>query len=382
MPHYQCRGDIPPKRHTQHRSAQGALRYEQLVSREGFSGVYSNLYHLRPPTRVRRVGPFAPDEPQRAGVTHRPRHLRTGRLASSGDLLESRRLLFFNADVRISKAHADSSMQELYRNAHHDELLYVQQGHGVLHTNLGRLEARPGDYIVVPRGVLYQVRITEPMRLLVVETRGPIDTPNRYRNASGQLLEHAPYCERDIRTPEFEPPIDTEGAFSVRVRLADGTQQYTYAHHPFDVVGWDGCYYPWVLSIHDFEPITGRLHQPPPVHQTFAAPGLVVCSFVPRLFDYHPQAIPAPYPHSNVDSDEVMFYSLGQFMSRKGIELESVTLHPMGLPHGPQPGRYEDSIGKTETRELAVMIDAFAPLHVAQAALDVDDPSYPLSWME
>lgn len=382
MPHYIQRGEIPPKRHTRFQDAEGNLRYEEHVSRQGFAGVYSNLYHLRMASRMLAVGEFKAVAREAAAETHRHRHLRTANVASSGDALSSRRLLLFNQDAAISKAHVDRSMSDFYRNSHADELLFVQSGSGTLHTNLGRLHCVEGDYLIIPRGIIWQLEVDQPLRLLVLETRGPLETPERYRNKHGQFLEASPYCERDLRLPEFVPPINEEGEFKVQVALAGGTQTYTYAQHPFDVVGWDGANYPWAFNISDFEPITGRIHQPPPVHQTFQAPGMVICSFVPRLFDYHPDAIPAPYYHSNVESDEVIFYSRGEFMSRKGIEEESITLHPAGLPHGPQPGMYEGSIGKRDTNELAVMIDTFAPLQVAKSALAVDDPDYPLSWLE
>ena len=381
MAYYIQRGEIPPKRHTQFRGADGALRYEELVSRQGFSGIYSNLYHLHMASRMTAVGEFQAVAREAAAETHRHRHLRTANVTSSGDAISSRRLLMFNADVAIYKAHVDQSMTTFYRNGHGDELLFVHTGRGTLHTNLGRLGYDQGDYLVIPRGIIWQLQVEQPTRFLVLESRGPVETPDRYRNKHGQLLETSPYCERDIRTPEFVPAIDEEGEFPVLVALTGGTQEYIYAQHPFDVVGWDGLNYPWAFNIGDFEPITGRIHQPPPVHQTFQAAGLVICSFVPRLFDYHPDAIPAPYYHSNVESDEIIFYSRGEFMSRKGIEEESITLHPAGLPHGPQPGMYEGSIGKRETSELAVMVDTFAPLELAPAALEVDDPDYPLSWL-
>jgi homogentisate 1,2-dioxygenase len=383
MPHYVRQGEIPRKRHTLLRDAQGLMRYEEHVSRKGFSDIYSNLYHLSMPTRVARVGEFHSDElmPAPASISHRARHLRTGNLDSSGDAVLSRRLLFYNQDLRISKAHAHESMACLYRNGHHDELFYVQSGAGTLRTNFGNLNLADGDYVVIPRGVIYQVIVKQALRLLVVESKGAIETPARYRNAHGQLLEHSPFCERDIRVPSLGEPDHRQGEFDVRVRLSHGVQHYVYANHPFDLVGWDGFYYPWALNIRDFEPITGSIHQPPPVHQTFQAPGFVVCSFVSRLFDYHPDAIPAPYPHSNVDSDEIIFYSWGNFMSRKGIEPESITLHPMGLPHGPQPGKYEESIGKKATQELAVMIDTFEPLIVAAPSMSIDDPDYAKSWL-
>jgi homogentisate 1,2-dioxygenase len=290
--------------------------------------------------------------------------------------------MFENADLVLSKAHAEKSMDGLYRNGGADEMLFVHSGKGTLHTNFGVLEARAGDYLVIPRGVIWRMEVAETMHLLVAETAGIVETPSKYRNAQGQLLEHSPYCERDIRTPKFREPLAGDGPAEVTVKLGPRLQKYLYETHPFDLVGWDGFYFPWALSIHDFEPVTGRIHQPPPVHQTFQAPGLVVCSFVPRLFDYHPLAIPVPYAHSNVDSEEILFYSAGEFMSRKGIESESISYHPAGLPHGPQPGKIEKSLGAKATNELAVMIDTFKPLRLAAALKAVDDPEYPLSWLE
>ena len=381
MPHYIERGQIPPKRHTQFRDADGNLRYEELLSREGFSGDHTNMYHLRMPTRMAAVGRFMERPLKRAdGVPHRHRHFRTALVNSVGGPVGSRQVLLYNQDVVISKAHPNENLNSFYRNGQADELIYVQSGEGTLSTNLGNLQFKPGDYLVIPRGIIWQMTCETWPRLLVIETRGPLELPDKYLSSHGQLLEHAPYCERDIRTPEFQPPADEEGEFRVMLRLGEGIQEYIYAQHPFDLVGWAGQCYPWAFSIHDFEPITGRIHQPPPVHQTFQAPGLVICSFVPRLFDYHPDAIPAPYYHSNVDSDEVIFYSKGEFMSRKGIEEESITYHPMGLPHGPQPGKYEGSIGVKATDELAVMIDTFAPLTLAAAAMGIDDEDYPMSW--
>lgn len=382
MPQYIQRGEIPRKRHIQFRGAGGTLRYEEHVSRKGFSGIYSNLYHLRHPSSVSRVGAVTPIACERAPVDHRARHVRTARVESSGDPLDSRVLLFFNDDLLLHKAHVTRGMEYHYRNGFFDELVYVQQGSGELQTQLGALRLSAGDYVVVPRGVVQKLVVSEPMRLLVVESRGPVETPQRYRNEYGQLLESSPFCERDIRLPELASPVDQKGEFPLKVRTLQGLQDYVLGHHPFDVVGWDGCFYPWAFNIHDFEPITGSLHLPPPIHQTFQAPGFVVCSFVSRPFDFHPEAVPAPYPHSNVDSDELIFYSWGDFMSRKGIEAESITLHPMGIVHGPQPGKYEASIGKRGTEELAVMIDTFAPVHLAAGALALEDPGYALSWME
>lgn len=383
MPYYLERGSIPPKRHIQFRDADGNLYYEELLSREGFSGVYTNLYHLRMPTKLAAVGRFMERIIKKAeGGPHRHRHLRTALVNSMGGPIGSRQALFFNNDVIISKAHPDESLNSFYRNGLADELIFVQSGKGILKTNFGQIEFGAGDYLIIPRGTIWQMEFSGKPSLLVIETRGPIETPDRFRNRHGQLLEHAPFSERDIRTPKFQPPVDEEGEYMVMTRMDNGIQENIYANHPFDLVGWAGQCYPWALSIHDFEPITGRIHQPPPVHQTFQASGVVICSFVPRLFDYHPDAIPAPYYHSNVDSDEVIFYSKGEFMSRKGIEAESITYHPMGLPHGPQPGKYEGSIGEKETNELAVMIDTFAPLNVTTVALTIDDEDYPMSWSE
>ena len=272
-------------------------------------------------------------------------------------------------------------MEFHYRNGHFDELLYIQSGEGTFKSNFGILKFSYGDYIVIPRGVIWQMDVNDKCRILVVESNRPIETPSRYRNKFGQLLEHSPFCERDIRTPELTSPIDKEGEHLVKVRVEDGIQDIIYTHHPSDIVGWDGYFFPWILNIDDFEPIVGSLHQPPPIHQVLQSEGFVVCNFVSRLFDFHPDAIPAPYPHSNIDSDEILFYSQGEFMSRKGIDLESITYHPMGLPHGPQPGKYETSIGKQKTEELAVMIDTFKPLCVAGTVKEIDDLDYPKSWL-
>ena len=381
MPFYQNKGLIPPKRHTAFKKENGSLYYEELVSREGFSHMYTNLYHLRMPTRVLEMGNFHPIELKRGDKTHRVRHIRTANLNSSGNAVDSRTPLFFNSDLVISKAHVNESMDFHYRNGHFDELLYIQSGEGMFKSNLGTLKFGFGDYIIVPRGVIWQMDVEEECRILVVESNCPIETPSRYRNKFGQLLEHSPFCERDIRTPELTTPKDEEGEFLVKVRVNDGIQDMVYAHHPCDVVGWDGYYFPWIFNIDDFEPIVGSLHQPPPVHQVLQSDGFVVCNFVSRLFDFHPDAVPAPYPHSNVDSDEILFYSQGEFMSRKGIDLESITYHPMGLPHGPQPGKYEGSIGEKKTKELAVMIDTFKPLFVVESLEDVNDGDYIKSWI-
>ncbi|MEK7234313.1 MAG: homogentisate 1,2-dioxygenase [Elusimicrobiota bacterium] len=382
MPFYLKQGSIPTKRHTRFKKKDGTLHAEEVIGRHGFSSHSSILYHLRMPTRVKSIGAFTAGRPQAAADVQRPRHLRTRAVVSSGDLLASRRPLLFNDDVRISKCHPDARMDFFLRNGHFDELYFVQEGGGVLESQFGTIPFAKNDYVLIPRGTIWRMSFDDgKARFLLIESTGQISTPERYRSRHGQLLEHSPFCERDIRSPQLGAPRDESGDFLVRTVLADGIQDLIYDAHPFDVVGWDGYFFPWVLSADDFEPIVGSIHQPPPVHQTFETPGFVVCSFVSRPFDFHPDAIPAPYPHSNVDSDEVLFYAMGEFMSRKGIEAESLTLHPMGLAHGPHPGRYEESVGKKHTSELAVMIDTFKPLKISETALVVDDAQYPLSWL-
>ena len=381
MPFYQKRGDIPTKRHTQFRDDSGNLYWEELISREGFSHMYSNVYHVYPPTSVEAVGEFKKYNLKAVDQTHRHHHIRTANVESDGDAISSRIPLFFNSDVVISKAHVKESMKSLYRNGNADEVLFIHTGSGIFKSNFGNMALTAGDYLVIPRGVIWQIDVKEDMRILVTESSSPIETPTRYRNKFGQLLEHSPFSERDIRTPDFVGPVD-DSPMDVEVKLRHGIQTYGYQHHPFDIVGWDGYYFPYIFNINDFMPITGKIHQPPPVHQTFQANGFVICSFVPRPFDYHDQSVPAPYAHSNVDSDEIIYYVEGNFMSRKGIDEQSISYHPMGLPHGPQPGKIEESLGAKETNELAVMIDTFKPLNMTEAALNVDDEDYPYSWIE
>lgn len=384
MPFYVQRGSIPQKRHTQHRDAKGNLYHEEHSSREGFSDVYSNIYHIKPPTRIKEVGEFKPFALKAAeDRKHRHRHLETFKFEPEGNWLSGRKAIAFNNDVALFTARPNEEGDFFYRNGMSDEVIFIHYGKGSVNSYFGKLDFGPGDYIVIPRGILYQFKLeTDDNRFLVVESAGPIEPPNRYRNEFGQLLEHAPYCERDIRVPEFAEPHDEEGKFRFILRTMDGFQEYFFAQHPLDVVGWDGFYYPWIFNINDFMPITGKLHMPPPIHQTFQGPGFVICSFCPRLFDYHEKSIPAPYNHSNVDSDEVLYYVAGDFISRKGVSEGSITIHPYGIAHGPQPGRYEGSIGKKATDELAVMLDTFRPLIPAQDSLLVDDPKYPLSWLE
>lgn len=383
MTYYYQLGTVPHKRHTQFRQPDGSLYHEELMGIRGFSGIQSLLYHLHPPTQIQKIV-LEPtrDIPVEEPGALRPRHLRTENVAVGGDAIAARIPLLFNADVCISIACPTQPMNYWYRYAQGDEILFIHDGRGVLESQYGLLSYGAGDYLVIPTGVMWRI-LPDPdveQRLLVIEAKGHVEPPTRYLNRYGQFLEHAPYNERDIRPPQQLVTYDQEGEFEVRVKARDRITRYFYSHHPLDVVGWDGHLYPYAFNIADFEPITGRVHQPPPVHQTFEAPGFVVCSFVPRLFDYHPQAIPAPYNHSNVDSDEVLYYVEGNFMSRKGIERASLTVHPNGIPHGPHPGTYEGSIGKQRTDELAVMIDTFRPLTFTQPALALEDKDYAYSW--
>jgi homogentisate 1,2-dioxygenase len=384
--YYHKLGNIPPKRHTQFRQPDGSLYKEELVSSEGFSGVYSILYHTNPPTRVKEVR-----QPVKYGPTRvtdyalKQTHLNTSKVTSTGnDYLEARKVLLMNNDCSISICSPrQRKMDYFYKNAEGDEVLYIHDGKGVLISPYGKLEIKQGDYVVIPRTVIYKLEFEEgPLRLLIIESNTPVETVKRYRNQLGQLLEHSPYCERDIRPPHELITETKRGEYLIKIKKQGFLHQYLYDYSPLDLVGWDGFLWPYAFSIHDFEPITGRIHQPPPVHQTFQARNFVICSFVPRLFDYHPLAIPAPYNHSNIDSDEVLYYAEGNFMSRRGIERGSFTLHPGGLPHGPHPGTVEKSIGAKETHELAVMIDTFHPLHLTTDSLEFVDKNYPMSWTD
>ncbi|MCG8364892.1 MAG: homogentisate 1,2-dioxygenase [Pseudanabaenales cyanobacterium] len=383
MTYYYRLGDIPHKRHTQFRQPDGSLYHEELIGVHGFSGVQSLLYHIRPPTQVHRIV-----LERQIGIGYetpgplRHRHLCTAAVAEAGDAIDARIPLMANDDICISVARPTESMPYWYRFAHGDEVIFIHDGEGLLESQCGNLHYRAGDYLVMPAGVLWRILPDQgiPQRMLVIEAYGHIEPPRRYLNRYGQFLETSPYCERDIRPPDELITHNEEGEFEVRIRTRDYTTRYLYHHHPLDVVGWDGHIWPFAFNIEDFEPITGRVHQPPPVHQTFEGRGFVVCSFVPRLFDYHPQAIPAPYNHSNVDSDEVLYYVEGNFMSRKGIERASITVHPSGIPHGPHPGMYEASIGKERTHELAIMVDAFHPLRLTTNAVAMEDKEYAYSW--
>ncbi len=385
MPFYHKLGKVPHKRHTTFRKADGSLHYEQLFGTIGFDGMSSLLYHLHRPTMVKQVLESIDVRPEIAVDRNmKSRSLRGFSVTPKDDFLESRTPVLVNSDVSIQLAAPGKSLRDyFYKNADCDEVLFVHRGKGTLRTFVGNIPFAYGDYLVIPRGMIYQIDFeTDDNRLLVVESHRPIYTPKRYRNWFGQLLEHSPFCERDIRPPSDLETHDELGDFLVKVKKEHMLHQYVYASHPFDVVGWDGFNFPYAFSIHDFEPITGRVHQPPPVHQTFETDAFVICSFVPRLYDYHPEAIPAPYNHSNIDSDEVLYYVDGDFMSRNNIEKGQITLHPAGIPHGPHPGAYERSIGKKDTEELAVMIDTFKPLQITKQALGIEDEGYWKSWIE
>jgi len=386
MAYYHRLGKIPPKRHIQFRQPDETLYKEELVSSKGFSGIYSNLYHINNPNNVKSIGepvPYKWDIAEDYGL--KQTHLNTSGISTTGkDYLGARKMLLKNNDVMMGICvPEDRKMDYFFKNADGDELIYVHDGEGVMFSQFGKLHVSKGDYIVIPRTTIYRFEWNYgPLRLLVIESKGPIETVKRYRNEVGQLLEHSPYSERDIHPPTDIHLEEAKGDYLVQIKKQDMLHQYTYGHSPCDIVGWDGYLYPYTLSIHDFEPITGRIHQPPPVHQTFQAWGFVICSFVPRLFDYHPLAIPAPYNHSNIDSDEVLYYAEGEFMSRKGIDRGSFTLHMGGLPHGPHPGTVEKSLGAEKTEEYAVMLDTFKPLFVTTAALEYVDKDYPMSWSE
>lgn len=385
MPHYHTLGAIPHKRHTQFRRPDGKLYSEQLFSTEGFSSNYSLLYHVHPPTQIIRVEEPVNVSPKLANdniLKHRS--FQGFSVKPNADYLDGRKTVLYNNDVHISLAAPTKSFTDyFYKNADADEVLFVHEGTGTLKTQYGQIPFSYGDYLVIPRGTIYQLEFDgENNRLFIVDSFSPVTFPKRYLSKYGQLLEHAPFCERDIRKPQNLETIDKTGEFLIKVKKRGLMYSIWYANHPFDVVGWDGYEYPFAFSIHDFEPITGRVHQPPPVHQTFDARNFVICSFVPRLYDYHPDAIPAPYNHSNIDSDEVLYYVDGDFMSRKHVTRGMITLHPGGIPHGPHPGAVEKSIGAKETKELAVMVDTFYPLIMTADAQDIEDDNYMMSWAE
>ena len=383
MPHYRTLGEIPPKRHVKFYSADGSLYYEELLGQGGFSSASTLLYHRRTPSSLVRVEAID-DQDSEVSPDHPlvPRHLRLGDLEEDGsaDMIGSRRLLFANEDMRIGWARVAQD-SPLYRNADGDELLYMHTGSATLESSFGALEVGAGDYVVIPRSTIHRWRLAGPALALILESRGHVGPPPRYLSPTGQFLERSPYCERDIRAPS-ELLIEEGEAVEVIVRSRSRLSRHVHQHHPFDVVGWDGCVYPWAFNIADFEPIVGSIHQPPPVHQTFEGPGFVVCSFVPRPLDFHPGSVKVPYHHANTDSDELLFYAGGDFMSRKGsgVGAGSLTYHPAGFVHGPQPGSVEALADETRTDETAVMIDTFSPLGLSDAARAVADPDYFTTW--
>jgi homogentisate 1,2-dioxygenase len=385
MAFYHKQGQIPAKRHTQFRKPDGSLYSEELVSTEGFSSLYSLVYHCHPPTLVKEIGePYSIAPKAAIEKNLQNRSFLTFKTAPVDDYLKSRVYTLFNNDVYLASAAPRKSMTDyFFKNADADEVLFIHEGSGVLKTVYGQIPFEYGDYLVIPRGTIYQLHFeTEQNRIFITESFSPIRPPKRYLNQYGQLLEHSPYCERDIKLPELKETFDEKGDFKVLIKKQDMIFPYIYATHPFDAIGWDGFQYPFGFSIHNYEPITGRVHMPPPIHQTFEGHNFVICSFVPRLYDYHPLSIPAPYNHSNVDSDEVLYYVDGDFMSRKHVERGMISLHPKGIPHGPHPGTVEKSIGKLETKELAVMIDPFYPLKITEAAMQMEDPGYYKTWVE
>jgi homogentisate 1,2-dioxygenase len=384
MPIYHQLGTIPNKRHVVSRQTNGNLYQEELVGTQGFAGMSSLVYHLYPPTRVKQKDKAYSVEPKVA-MSHSldAMSFQGFQIQPEQDFIKSRKTLFVNASMQIGLAAPQHSTSYFYKNADADEMIFVHEGSGTLLTMFGELQFKYGDYIIIPRGTVYQVKFDTPdNRWLFVESVDPIFTPRRYRNEFGQMLEHSPFCERDIQRPHSLKTYDEQGAFDIYIKKRGFMFPYVYASHPFDVAGWDGYHYPYTFSIFNFEPITGRIHMPPPIHQTFESRNFVICSFVPRLYDYHPDAIPAPYHHSNIDSDELLYYVDGDFMSRNNIQKGQITLHPGGIPHGPHPGAIERSIGKKSTEELAVMIDPFQPVQITEEALKIDVKDYYKSWLE
>jgi homogentisate 1,2-dioxygenase len=391
MPRYLSLGSIPPKRHTAHRVSPGykneGIYYEEVISTHGFCRAYSIAYHLRPPTRVKKVEPagsWSLERTEQRALRHH--HLKTNHIPAKGDPITGRVPLFTNSDVTMWRCRPAEAQHELFRNALADEIIFIHKGRGELITHFGTLPFEPFDYIVIPRCTTYELvfesQPNSPPDMLVIESPGLVGFPKRYINPDGQFMLGAPYAERDFHGPSETVVIDKDEDVSVLIKDGERLTRYVLANHPFDVVGWDGLVYPFTFNADDFEPITGTIHQPPPIHQTFDAPGFVVCTFAPRMLDTHPDAIKVPYAHSNVESDEVLYYVRGKFGSRRGVEESSFTLHPHGIPHGPHPGTIVASRDMTRTDELAVMVDTFRPLFLTKQAMELDDANYPMSWLD
>lgn len=384
MSRYHTLGKIPPKRHIVFKDVNDNFYFEELFGTIGFDGMSTLMYHTQRPTQVKEILKSYDVAPKIA-VAKNMKSLRLEgfKVPQANDYLESRTCILVNNDCQISLAAPKKSLTTyFYKNTDSDEVLFIHEGSGKLKTHLGNIEFKYGDYLVIPKGVIYQIEFNDTNnRLFIVESKNPVYTPKRYRNWFGQHLEGAPYCERDLHPPTELETFNEIGNFIIKVKKQDTIHEYVYAAHPFSVVGWDGYNFPYKFSIHDFEPITGMIHQPPPIHQTFETSNFVICSFVPRLYDFHANSVPAPYNHSNIDSDEVLYYVDGDFMSRNNINRGSVTLHPAGIPHGPHPGTMEKSIGKKETFELAVMVDTFSPLMVTEEAIKLQDEDYYKSWI-
>jgi homogentisate 1,2-dioxygenase len=384
MPRYHKLGSFPHKRHTVFKNGGEKLHYEQLFGTIGFEGMSSLLYHIHPPTQVKSIEKKIDVSPKIAVKNNmQMRGFKGFNINEKLDFLKSRVPILTNSDVTLHLSNPINSKADyFYKNVDADEVIFVHKGTGVLRTPMGKIEFKSGDYLIIPRGMIYKMDFNDDEnRHFIIESNHPVYTPKKYRNWFGQLLEHSPYCERDLRVPSELETYDEKGDFLIKIKKEGFLYDYIYGSHPFDVVGWDGYNYPYAFSIHDFEPITGRVHQPPPVHQTFETPAFVICSFCPRLYDYHPESIPAPYNHSNIDSDEVLYYVDGDFMSRNDVEIGQITLHPSGIPHGPHPGAYERSIGKKSTEELAVMVDTFKPLKLTEQAMNIEIKEYYKSWM-
>ena len=384
MPRYHKLGSFPQKRHTVFKNGGENLHYEQLFGTIGFEGMSSLLYHIYPPTQVKSIEKKIDISPKIAVKNNmQMRGFKGFNINGKSDFLKSRVPILTNSDVTLHLSNPINSKADyFYKNVDADEVIFVHKGTGVLRTPMGKIEFKSGDYLIIPRGMIYKMDFNDDEnRHFIIESNHPVYTPKKYRNWFGQLLEHSPYCERDLRVPSELETYDEKGDFLIKIKKEGFLYDYIYGSHPFDVVGWDGYNYPYAFSIHDFEPITGRIHQPPPVHQTFETPAFVICSFCPRLYDYHPESIPAPYNHSNIDSDEVLYYVDGDFMSRNDVEIGQITLHPSGIPHGPHPGAYERSIGKKSTEELAVMVDTFKPLKLTEQAMNIEIKEYYKSWM-